>query len=76
MTPTPTQRRMLALLADGQPHAKRELHALLEDELSGNGAVRRQICEARKIARAQGGEIVCEIVQEHRVTYRLIPKST
>ena len=66
MSPTPTQRRMLELLADGKPHTRRELHALLTDELSGGGAVRRQICEARKIARAQGGEIVCERVIFYR----------
>jgi len=66
MSPTPTQKRMLALLADGQAHAKRELQALLEDELAGRGAVRRQICEARKIARAQGGEIICERVIFYR----------
>jgi len=57
---------MLELLADGNAHAKGELHALLEDELSGKGAVRRQICEARKIARAAGGEIVCERVIFYR----------
>jgi hypothetical protein len=57
---------MLALLADGKAHSKRELHALLDDELSGSGAVRRQLCEARKIARASGGEIVCERVIFYR----------
>ena len=66
MSPTPTQRRMLALLADGKPHTRRELHALLEDDLSGRTAVKRQICEARKIARALGGEIVCERVTLYR----------
>jgi len=57
---------MLDLLSDGNAHGKKELQALLEDELAGRGAVRRQICEARKIARAQGGEIICERVIFYR----------
>jgi hypothetical protein len=69
MTPTPTQRRMLALLADGKPHCRRELHKLLWDEQSSLGAVRRQLCEARKVVRAAGGDIICEIVHR-RICYR------
>jgi len=71
MSPTPTQRRMLALLADGRPHTRHELKALLWDEQSSLGAVRRQLCEARKVVRAQGGEIVCELVNR-RICYRQV----
>ena len=69
-TPTPTQRRMLALLADGKAHSRRELWKLLWDEQSSLGAIRRHICEARKLVRAQGGDIVCEITQHGRICYR------
>jgi len=30
---TPTHKRMLAVLADGQPHTRQELHACLVDDL-------------------------------------------
>jgi len=63
---------MLALLADGRPHSRKELHGLLWDEQSSLGAVRRQLCEARKIVRASGCEIVCEIVQGGRICYRQV----
>ena len=69
MSPTPTQRRMLELLADGRPHTRAELHRLLWDEQSSLGAVRRQLCEARKVVRAQGGEIICQLVNGY-ICYR------
>ena len=72
MPPTPTQRRMLALLSDGRPHTRAELRKLLWDEHSGLGAVRRQLCAARKIVRAAGCEIVCEITQGGRICYRQV----
>ncbi len=31
---SPTQAKMLAVLKDGRPHSKQELHACLNDELS------------------------------------------
>jgi len=62
---------MAALLADGKPHSRQELHKLLHDELSGMGAVSRQVCEVRKAAREQGGEIICQLLNG-RICYRHI----
>jgi len=66
---TPTQRRMAALLADGKPHTRRELHALLWDEQGKLSNICEHLSRLRKIIRPQGEEIVCEIVHR-KICYR------
>ena len=72
MSPTPTQKRMLDLLADGKAHTRAELRKLLNDELASLGAIRRPLCEARKVVRAAGCEIICEITQGGTICYRQV----
>lgn len=59
---TPTQRRLLAVLKDGEPHTPQELHSCLVDDLGPVANVQPHITALRKILRARGQEIVCEIV--------------
>ncbi len=65
---TRTEQRMLAVLADGQPHTREELHACLSDSLSGIGAVRRHISNLR--SKLNLGEIVICELKNRRVCYR------
>lgn len=57
---TPTQKRMLAVLRDGLPHTREELHACLPDDLSELRAIQAHISHIRKHLRVVGEEIVCE----------------
>ena len=45
---TPTERKILALLSDGLPHAREEIHSLLWDELSQRETIRYHISKLRK----------------------------
>lgn len=58
---TKTQNAMLAVLSDGQPHTREELHKCLPDELSEMSAVRFHISNIRKVLRPKGQDIVCEL---------------
>ena len=68
---TPTQRRMLTLLADGRPHRREELRQLLWDELGALSNIQTHLSQLRKKLRPQGQEILCEIVQR-RICYRQV----
>jgi DNA-binding response OmpR family regulator len=58
---TPTERRMLDMLSDGQGHRKEELHTCLSDELSSVETVRVHIHTLRKKLQRSGHDIVCVI---------------
>ena len=63
---TPTQQRLLAVLADGQPHTRAELRAQLHDELGSPSNLWYHVHQIRR--RLPPGEtIVCEI---HRSTIK------
>lgn len=66
---TPTHKRMLAVLADGLPHRREELHACLSDELGPINNIHVHISNMRKKLRARGQDIVCEVVNR-RFLYR------
>lgn len=55
---TPTQAKILALLSDGRPHARKEVQACLPDDLACPAALRRQISRLRPKL-PDGEEIVC-----------------
>lgn len=57
---TPTEKKMLDLLGDGNPHFPEELHACLEDELSSVSAIRPHLTRIRDRLRPQGQDILCE----------------
>jgi hypothetical protein len=68
---TPTQRRMLSLLADGLPHTREELHACLNDEQADLSSIQGPISNLRKLMRPHGHDIICELHSHHRPTESL-----
>lgn len=68
---TTVAERILALLADGQPHTNKEVHGCLYDELGPVRNVRAHITNLRKILRPKGEDIVCEFYKM-RYCYRHI----
>lgn len=56
---TPTQRRMLKVLADGLPHSREELHACLDDELGPVSNIKAHLTYLRRKLRPRGEDIFC-----------------
>jgi DNA-binding CsgD family transcriptional regulator len=71
---TPTQRRVLNLLRDGQAHTPREIHLLLPDDLGGPANVRQHLSRLRRKLYATGQDIRTERRGRH-TAYRLISQS-
>lgn len=59
---TPVQRRILKVLADGEPHDRAELHACLVDDLGPLSNIRVHLTRLRKKLRPQGQDIRCEML--------------
>lgn len=72
---TPTQKRMLAVLADGKPHRRKELHACLCDEMGPLSNIRAHLTHIRKRLRPLGMDIVCQLSGSF-VCYRWVPTLT
>lgn len=70
---TPTQRRILAVLADGLCHSAEELRGCLEDDLAGPTALRYHISEVRHKLEQRGQSIVFRSGGYRQV--RLLPLS-
>ncbi len=68
---SPTQSRMLTVLADGQLHRKKELHDCLDDGLSAMNAIHAHITAMRKVLRPKGQDIIVQVYSGERL-YRLI----
>jgi DNA-binding response OmpR family regulator len=72
---TPTEQRVLAVLADGEPHDKRQLMAAI-DELAEIATLRMHISNLRKKLRQRNETIHC-VYRDRRYTYvhvrRLMP---
>lgn len=68
---TPTEHRMLQVLADGKGHAMSELHACLDDPLSGRDQVYDHISSLRTRIAKQRVAIV-RYVENRNTRYRLI----
>lgn len=66
---TQTERKVYNLLADGLPHAREEIHALLEDELSAMQAIKNHVSAVRKQVRKASYEIVFD---QRTLTYRMV----
>ena len=69
---TPTERRMLEMLQDGERHTKEELRTCLFDLMSSVEGVRVHICTLRAKL-PEGKLILCEI-NRRIVHYRLVHK--
>ena len=68
---TKTRKKMLALLSDGKPHSRKELHACLWDQMSPLSNIQSHICMIRKAIEGSGKAIVCEIYKS-KISYRLV----
>lgn len=58
---SPTERRMLAVLADGMPHSRKELHACLLDDMGALSNIQPHIKSLRPKLQRKGQFIVCEL---------------
>ena len=63
---TKTQMKMLKVLADGEPHPRKELEDCLPDEL--NDRIDNHLTAMRKLLRPQGQTILC-VVNNRRYWY-------
>lgn len=74
---TPTERRLIGILMDGQPHAVRQLVDALNEDAhldipSGKANLQNHIARLRKKYFAPRGlEVVCQLVL-HRENYRVM----
>jgi DNA-binding CsgD family transcriptional regulator len=58
---TPTQRRILQVLADGEPHRPTELAAQLDDDMGPVSNVKPHLTAIRKLLRLRGEDILCVV---------------
>lgn len=65
---TPTQSRIMAVLADGKAHRRAELRACI-DPLAENGNVRTHLSRIRKVLRPRGQDVLC-VLDGGRLCYR------
>lgn len=68
---TRTEERILALLSDGVPHTRKEIHQLLWDDRGPLANIQQHLSNMRKRLRPVGKEIVCELVNR-RICYRMV----
>ena len=68
---TPTQQRIMDLLADGLRHNKYELHACLEDQLGPVSNIHAHLSILRTYLRGRGLDILCEYYNRG-IHYRLV----
>jgi hypothetical protein len=71
---TPTQQRVLELLADGEPHEPREIRTLLPEDLGPLVNVRQHLSRLRRRLRPVGQDIRFERLGL-QVAYRLVSLS-
>jgi hypothetical protein len=67
---TPTQARIMEVLGDGKPHARDELVACLEDEMSEWRNVAPHLTAVRKKLRPSR-DVICQVVNR-AFMYRLV----
>lgn len=59
---TPTEKRILAVLADGEPHLRNEVFACLQDPLAKPKSIHNHLCTLRIKLRYRGQEILCQLI--------------
>ena len=74
---TPTEKRILALLSDGNRHTREEVLACLDDDLAEMKAIKPHVSRIRKKLNLIGEEIVC-VARDRSYFYqhvRLLPSA-
>ena len=67
---TPTEQKILDILADGRPHSREELKKLLPDgEMNGKKALPGHITNLRKKLNPIGESVLCEL-HKRQIHYR------
>ena len=56
---TPTERRILILLEDGEPHLRSEIHKCCYDDLTPESSVKKHVSNIRKKLRNRGEDVKC-----------------
>jgi hypothetical protein len=59
---TPTERRILAVLADGLPHPRKEIIACMEDPLAQAKSIHKHLGSLKIKLRYRGQEILCQLI--------------
>lgn len=68
---TPTQQRLIDVLADGMAHSRFELRDAIDGEYTALGTVQFHLSIIRRKLRPIGQDIICELVNR-RICYRHI----
>lgn len=68
---TPTQQKIIDILADGMPHLPLELMACMPDEIPSFSGLGMHISNMRKVLRPKGMYVLCEL-HKRKVHYRLV----
>ena len=67
---TPTEQRILDLLADGGMHTREEMYSCLDDDLASPTAIRFHLSNMRKKLNPSGYDISC--AERNGGAYRLV----
>lgn len=67
----PTEQRLMAMMADGLPHLKKELLTCLDDPLSDCSVLKSWMCKLRAKLRPLGEDIVAQH-ERKRTLYRRV----
>ncbi len=68
--------RMLAVLSDGERHARDELYACLQDDLSSLATLRVQVSHLRKKLKEQGkflNSYIEYVSGQNLISYQIVP---
>lgn len=68
---TPTQRRIVEVLLDGEGHTRRDLEKCIDDELAGPGNLKVHLSRIRKKLRPQGYDVVPMMWNSFGVMWKL-----
>ena len=61
---TPTQEKLLAILADGAPHLRQELLDVFDDPMPTRKKLTNHLMAIRKVLRPIGHDIVCQLLYQ------------
>ena len=68
---TPTQRAILEVLADGEPHPLRDLQQCLPDGLGSETNVHPHLTAIRRVLHPRGQDVICQYLRR-QLLYRWV----